>query len=141
MNGTDAAWNAVCDRCERVFDRAESLLDEGGTEEALRLLQQNEAELRRLARPAGGTAHQRDRERPVSRTPVDGAVVVPASADYASVTGTSVRLAVLVRRTGCLLRRCEARRDRTAEELRLLRTGRGFQSGPSVAGAWFTEVA
>jgi hypothetical protein len=122
MKDSGDTWDAVCDRCEQAFDRVESLLDEGGLAEALRVLQHNEVELRRLAPPSG-------------------AIAAAPAAGYASTSGKLARLPLLLYRTGRLLSRCEAMRDRTAEDLRRLNTSRSFQSGPSVAGTWFAEEA
>jgi hypothetical protein len=139
MNGTDSIRDVTCERCEGAFDRAESLLDEGRLEEALRVLQGNEAELRRLARPAAEAALSREEHRLVSPMGRDAAVAAPEGADYAAVRVGSARLSVLLGRAGRLLNRCETMRDGTMEELRLLRVSRRFQSGPSVAGTWFSQ--
>jgi hypothetical protein len=141
MNGIDPIRDAACDRCEGAFDRAEALLDEGRLEEALRVLQGNEVELRRLAQTAIGAAPSRVEPRLASPVGGDAAVAVPLGAHYAGVTVGSARLSVLLGRTGRLLSRCEAMRDETAEELRLLRTSSRFQSGSSVAGTWFSREA
>ncbi len=141
MNGIDPIRDVTCDRCEEAFDRAESLLDEGRLAEALRVLQGNEAELRRLARPAIGAALPREEHRLVSPMGQDAAVAVPGGAAYAGVRVGSARLSVLLGRTGRLLNRCEAMRDGTVEELRLLRTSRRFQSDSSVAGTGFSQEA
>lgn len=141
MNGMDPIRDAACDRGEAAFDRAESLLDEGRLEEALRVLQGNEAELRRLAQTAIGAAPSRVEPRLVSPVGRDAAVAVPEGADYLGVSVGSARLSVLLGRAGRLLSRCEAMRDETVEELRLFRTSSRFQSGSSVAGTWFSREA
>jgi hypothetical protein len=141
MNGMDPIRDVACDRCEEAFDRAESLLDEGRLAEALQVLRENEAELRRLARPAVGPALPREEHRLVSPLGRDAAVAVPEGAGYAVVRVGSARLSVLLGRTGRLLHRCEAMRDGTVEELRLLRANRRFQSDSSVAGTWFSREA
>ena len=141
MNGMDSIRDAACDRCEEAFDRAESFLNEGRLAEALHVFQGNETELRRLARLATDATRPRE-EHPLASPPGrDTAVAVPEGADYAGVSAGSARLSVLLGRTGRLISRCEAMRDETVEELRLLRTGSRFQSGSSVAGTWFSREA
>lgn len=141
MNGMDSIRGVACDRCEEAFSRAESLLDEGRLEEAMRVFQGNEAELRRLARLVAEAARPREEHRFVSPLGRDAAVAVPEDASYALVRAGSARLSVLLGRTGRLISRCEAMRDGTVEELRLLRANSRFQSGSSVAGTWFSREA
>jgi hypothetical protein len=141
MSGTDPIRDVVWDRCDEAFDRAESLLDEGRLAEALRVLQENEAELRRLARSAMRGASPRKEHSLASPTSEGAAVVVSDGASYAVARVGSARLSVLLGRASRLLSRCEAMRDGTVEELRLLRTSRRFQSGSSVAGTWFSQEA
>jgi hypothetical protein len=141
MSGTDSIQDVTCERCEGAFDRAESLLDEGRLEEAMRVLQGNEAGLRRLAQTAIVAAQSREERRLVSPVGRYAAVAVPQGAGYPGVSVGSARLSVLLGRTGRLLSRCEAMRDEHVEELRLLQVSRRFQSGPSVAGTWFSREA
>jgi hypothetical protein len=139
MDGIDPIRDVVWDRCEEAFDRAESFLDQGELAEALRVLQRSETELRRLARPAIGAASPRKEHSLVSPVGEGAAVAVSEGAGYAVARVGSARLSALLDRTNRLLSRCEAMRDGTVEELRLLRTSRRFQSGSSVAGTWFSQ--
>lgn len=141
MSGIDSTRDAAWDRCAEAFDRAESLLDAGRLEEALRVLQGNELELGRLARKATGETLPRN-ERPLgSPSGRDAAIAVAEGEGYAGARIGSARLTALLGRTDRLLSRCEAMRDGTAEELRLLHTSGRFQPGSSVAGTWFSQEA
>jgi hypothetical protein len=141
MNRADEPWDEACDRWEEVFDRVEALLDGGELAEALRLLRQNEAELRQWARPEDGATRVHEGERSAAPGTLNGVVVVSARPDYAPMSVRTTRLPVLLHRTGSLLSRCEGMRDRTADELRRLQTSRSFRSDPPAAGTWFTEEA
>lgn len=133
--------DGACDRCEETFGRVESLLDGGELAEALRLLQRNEAELRQLGLPPSTAVRPRESAASILPLRQDGTVAVAAVADYATANVRSARLLVLMRRVGQLLSRCEAMQEGTVEELRQLRTRRSFESGSSMAGAWFSKEA
>jgi hypothetical protein len=144
IDGIDRAapsWDEVCDCCEETYRRVESLLNAGDLAEALRRLQRNETELRRLEATLSSAARAGSASCGPLPPERDGAIAVPAVRDYAGGKVRSDRLLALMGRVGQLLRRCEAMQDETVAELRQLRACRNFEFGSSVAGAWFSTEA
>jgi hypothetical protein len=143
-NGSPCVFDAesFLDRCDAAFAKAEALLDEENVVEALEVLRRNEAELKLVAAASraegrGCAQGSLPQSPPLSGRPLEAGV----REAYAGLRSETARLMALSERAGRLSGRCLTTRDRLAEELRRLRTGRSYQHGSTGIGAWFSEEA